>query len=195
MEYRLATTDDIENILELHFKYQVDSIKEEDKKDGFVTTAFTAQELHELITKEQGLFIALKEDEVLAYIMAASWEFWSRWPMFAHMIKDLHNLTYIGEILSIENSYQYGPVCIDKSVRGSGVLEEIFDFSREQMSKRYPILVTFVNKINPRSHEAHRRKLGLEVIQEFEFNNNHYYEMVYDTSKKINIIKEAEIDF
>ena len=80
---------------------------------------------------------------------------------------------------------KYGPICIDKSVRGSGVLEKIFDFSREHMSKKYPILVTFINKINPRSYEAHVRKLGLSVIQEFEFNNNSYYELVYDTSQKI----------
>ncbi|SFV57662.1 Acetyltransferase, GNAT family [hydrothermal vent metagenome] len=53
------------------------------------------------------------------------------------------------------------------------------------MSKRYPILVTFVNKINPRSYAAHTKKLGLTVIQEFEFNDNHYYELVYDTSKKV----------
>ena len=117
--------------------------------------------------------------------MSASWQFWSKWPMFAHMIKDLHNLSYLGQTITVENSYQYGPVCIDKSIRGSGVLEEIFDFAREEMSKRYPILLTFVNKINPRSFEAHKRKLGLEVIQEFEFNNNYYYEMVYDTSKKL----------
>ena len=83
-----------------------------------------------------------------------------------------------------ENSYQYGPVCIDKSVRGSGVLEALFDFAREKMSKRYPILVTFINKINQRSFNAHSR-LGLEVITEFSFNNNTYYELVYDTSKKL----------
>ena len=87
--------------------------------------------------------------------------------------------------MNVNNSYQYGPICIDKSVRGSGVLEKIFDFARGQMSKRYPILVTFINKINPRSFEAHVRKLGLEVIQEFDFNNNNYYELVYDTSKKV----------
>ena len=101
------------------------------------------------------------------------------------MVKGLPDLEYLGEKLSVDNSYQYGPVCIDKSVRGSGLLEEIFDFSREQMSKRFPILVTFINKINPRSYEAHVRKLGLEVIQEFEFNNNFYYELVYDTSKRV----------
>ena len=36
-----------------------------------------------------------------------------------------------------------------------------------------------------RSYEAHVRKLGLEVITEFEFNNNNYYELVYDTSVKL----------
>jgi len=186
MKYRLATLKDIDSVLELHFRYQVDSILEEDKKDGFVTTAFSVEELTDLINDESGLFIALKNETVVAYVMSASWQFWSKWPMFAHMIKDLHNLEYLGMKLSTENSYQYGPVCIDKSVRGSGVLESIFDFARESMSKRYPILVTFVNKINPRSFEAHKRKLSLEVIQEFEFNNNHYYEMIYDTSKPIN---------
>ncbi|QSZ41751.1 GNAT family acetyltransferase [Sulfurimonas aquatica] len=184
MTFKVAELSDIDKVLELHYKYQVDSIAEEDKKDGFVTTPFTKEQLTELITKEQGLFIALEGEKVLAYVMAASWRFWSIWPMFEHMIKDLKNLTYLNQTLNVENSYQYGPICIDKSVRGSGVLEKIFDFSRERMSKRFPILVTFVNKINPRSYEAHKRKLGLEVIQEFEYNNNHYYELVYDTSKR-----------
>ena len=186
MKYKIAQLSDIEKVLELHFRYQVDSINEEDKKDGFVTTPFTKEQLTELIEKEQGLFIALKDDEVVAYVMSASWQFWSRWPMFAFMIEHLGELEYLGQKLSVNNSYQYGPICIDKSVRGSGVLEKIFDFARAEMSKRYPILVTFVNKINPRSFQAHSRKLGLEVICEFEFNNNHYYEMVYDTAKVLN---------
>ena len=147
------------------------------------TFNFTKEQLEDLITKESGLFIAIKDEKVIAYVMAASWEFWSIWPMFTHMIKDLKNLEYLGQTLNIKNSYQYGPVCIDKSVRGSGVLEKIFDYSREHMSKKFPILVTFINKINPRSYEAHVRKLKLKVIQEFEFNNNNYWELVYDTSK------------
>ena len=185
MKYKIAELSDIPGVLELHYKYQVDSILEEDKEDGFVTTAFTKEQLTDLINEEKGLFIGTKDGQVVAYVMSASWQYWSIWPMFAHMINDLPNLKYLGRILSVDNSYQYGPVCIDKAVRGTGVLEEIFDFSREEMSKKYPILVTFVNKINPRSFHAHTRKLGLEVIQEFEFNNNHYDELVYDTSKKI----------
>jgi len=189
MKLKIAQLEDIEDVLKLHYKYQVDSIKEEDKKDGFVTTPFTKGQLTKLIQEEQGLFIALQGDEVVAYVMAASWQFWSAWPMFAHMIKDLPNLKYLGQTLSVDNSYQYGPICIDKSVRGTTALKEIFDFARVEMAKRYPILVTFINKINPRSYEAHTRKLGLEVIQEFTYNNNHYYELVYDTSKEVEEIR------
>lgn len=185
MKLKVADISDIESVLKLHYKYQIDSIKEEDKKDGFVTTPFTKEELKALIEQEQGLFIAIKDGEVVAYVMCASWQFWSTWAMFAFMIKDLPNLEYLGQKLSIDNSYQYGPICIDKSLRGSGVLEEIFDFARSHFAKRYPILVTFINKINTRSYTAHTEKLGLRVIKEFEYNNNEYYELVYDTSKSI----------
>ena len=178
--------EDIEKILELHFKYQIDSINEEDKKDGFITTAFTKEQIKELITLEQGIFVAIENEKVIAYVMSASWNFWSRWPMFAFMIEDLKNIEYKGKRLSVENSYQYGPVCVDKEYRGKGILEKLFEFARINMSKKYPILVTFINKINQRSYQAHTKKIGLEVIKEFSYNNNNYYELVYDTSKKLN---------
>jgi hypothetical protein len=181
MKLKIADVKDIDGVLELHYKYQIDSIKEEDKKDGFVTTPFTSQQLQELIEKEQGLFIALKEGKVIAYVMAASWQFWSAWPMFEYMIKGLEKLKYQGQFLSIKNSYQYGPVCVHKSMRGSGVLQQIFEFAREHMAKRYPILVTFINKNNPRSYAAHTKKLGLEVIAEFGYNGNQYYELAKNT--------------
>lgn len=183
MKLELAEISDIDDILLLHYKYQINSISEEDKKDGFVTTPFTKDEMTALIEQENGLFIARNDDAVVAYIMAASWQFWSSWPMFAYMVQGLPDLQYEGYQLSTENSYQYGPICLDKSVRGTGLLKEIFEFSLAEMSKRYPVLVTFVNKINGRSYEAHKRKLGLDVISEFSFNNNHYYEMACLTRK------------
>jgi hypothetical protein len=103
------------------------------------------------------------------------------------MASFLETLEYKGVKLTMQNSYQYGPICVSKDCRGTKVFENIFEFARENMNKKYPILVTFINKINQRSYEAHVRKLGLEVITEFEFNNNHFYELVYDTSKKVEI--------
>ena len=138
-----------------------------------------------MIQKENGLAIACDGDKIVAYAMAASWEYWSEWPLFQYMINDLPNVNYLGQVLSTKNSYQYGPICIDRDYRGTEVLLNLFEFSRIQMNKRYPILITFVNQINPRSYYAHTKKLGLEVIKTFEFNNNQYYELGYDTSKKI----------
>ena len=185
MKISVADCLDIDEVLELQKKYHIASIEEGDKQSGFVTTLFTKSQLASLVEDEGGLFIVRQGGVLVAYAMAASWSFWSQWPMFEHMLKELHKLEYLGWKLSPENSYQYGPVCVEKSVRGSGVLEKLFDFARAKMAERYPILVTFINKINSRSFAAHTRKLGLQVIQEFEFNGNHYYELVYDASKPL----------
>ena len=125
MEVTVADYSDIDDVLELQSKYHIASINEEDKASGFVTTAFTKPQLSSLIRDEGGLFIVRKDQVLVAYAMAASWSYWSQWPMFAHMIKGLHELEFLGQQLSTENSYQYGPVCVEKSVRGTGVLEKV----------------------------------------------------------------------
>lgn len=179
---KTASLDNVEEILTLHYKYQVDSISEEDKADGFITTAFTESHLTRLIEEEQGLFIAIVNNEIVAYAMAASWQFWSQWPMFQFMIQNLSDSRLDNQLINAENSYQYGPVCVDKSVRGSGVFEQVFEYALAQMHKRYPIMVTFINKINPRSLQAHTQKTSLEVINIFEFNNNNYYKLACNTA-------------
>lgn len=184
MEYRNATEKDIPAVSLLQKKYHISTISEEDKPDGFVTTLFSENQFKELIEKENGLAIACDSDKVVAYAMAASWQFWSTWPLFQKMINDLSDTKYLGKILSVDNSYQYGPVCIDKEYRGTEVLPNIFEFSRLQMKDRFPILITFINQINHRSYHAHAAKLGLQVIKPFDFNGNHYYELGYDTSTK-----------
>lgn len=184
MEYRNARKSDIPGVSQLQQKYHINTISEEDKADGFVTTLFSDELFEELIEQENGLAIACDGDRIVAYAMAASWQYWSRWPLFQKMIEDLPQTEYLGKMLTMENSYQYGPVCIDKEYRGTDVLPNIFEFSRIQMKERFPILITFINQINHRSFQAHTRKLGLEVIKTFDFNNNHYYELGYDTLNK-----------
>ena len=53
MELKIAALSDIEDVLALHYTYQVDSIAPEDKADGFVTTPFTAAQLSALIEQER----------------------------------------------------------------------------------------------------------------------------------------------
>lgn len=182
MHYRNAKLEDIPLVAALQEKYHVSTISDEDRPDGFVTTLFTDEQFARLIEEEDGLAIAADGERIVAYAMAASWQYWSQWPLFQYMIADLPNTVYLGQRLSTENSYQYGPICIHRDYRGTKVLPNLFEFSLRQMAPRYPILITFINRVNTRSYKAHK-KLGLEVIKTFEFNNNQYYELGCDTSR------------
>lgn len=185
MIYRNATVADIPQIEELQKRYHISFISEDEKKNGFVTTLFTTEQMQELIETENGISLACDGENVIAYAMAGSWKFWSKWPLFQYMIADLPNTKYLGQTLSTENSYQYGPVCIDTAYRGQGVLQELFTYSARQMNARYRLLITFINHVNGRSFKAHTQKVGMDVIKSFTFNSNNYYELGYDTDRAI----------
>lgn len=185
MIYRTTTQDDIPGITALQKLYHVSTVSEADKPDGFVTTLFTQEQFASIIRQENGIALALDGERVIGYAMAASWHYWSAWPFFQNMIADLPNITYLGTTPDLENSYQYGPICIHRDYRGTTVLPNLFELSRQTMEKRFPILLTFINHINPRSYKAHVDKLGLDVIKNFEYNNNQYYYLGYDTSKPV----------
>ena len=175
-----ANLEDIPGVLALLSANHVNNV--ENKADGFVTTNMTTEQLAALITKENGVTIAKEDGKILAFAMAGSWEFWSEWPFFAYMIEQLPNFSFEGQTLTTQNSYQYGPVCIDKSVRGTGLFEKVFYASLASMKDRYPIMATFINQINHRSHAAHTRKVPMTNTGAFQFNQNDYYLMACSTA-------------
>lgn len=189
MNYRSAELKDIPGIILLEKKYHKDSISEEDKPGGFIGTFFSENKLKRLIEEEKSLAVSCDGDRVVGFAGAASWQFWKTWPVFHPMIDDLHNIKYKDTVLSVYNCYQYGPVCIDKDYRGTEVLPNLFECSRLLMKDRYSILVTYVSQDNQRSFQAHSRKLGLDVVKEFEFHGNKLFVLCYDTSMKINVPK------
>lgn len=184
MNYRIAELNDIPGILLLEKKYHKNSISEEDKSGGFIGTFFSESKLQGLIQEEKGLAVACDKDRIVGFANAASWQFWNTWPVFHPMINDLSNINYKGTVLSVNNSYQYGPACIDKDYRGTEVLHNLFECSRLLMKDRYHILVTYVDQTNQRSFQAHSRKLGLDIVKEFEFHGNKLFVLCYDTSMK-----------
>jgi hypothetical protein len=177
-----ASIADIGGIVSLLKANHINYISEGNKLDGFVTTNFTDSQLKALIVQERGVTIAKENDKVLAFSMAASWEFWLGWPFFAYMIEKLPGFTFEDKTLTTQNSYQYGPICIDKSVRGTGVFEQVFYASLTSMRERYPVMVTFINQINHRSYAAHTKKVPMTKAGTFQFNQNDYYLMACSTT-------------
>lgn len=184
MEIRLATMEDFDGILALLKANHVSNLTEEEQKEGFVTTNFTREQMETLILQEKGVIIAVDEGKVVAFATAAPWAFWAQWPLFTYMIEHLGEYSFGGVTLTEENSYQYGPVCVDKAYRGTGLFAEVFYASLASMEARFPIMATFINQVNPRSYAAHTRKVSMDTSGTFPFNGNNYYFMACSTGRK-----------
>ena len=187
---RQAKVSDIEGIKALLRKYHRDTISEEDRPNGFVTTAISDEKLEKLITEEDGVTIIADGDAVLGFCFAAPWEFWEEWPLFRHMMDIIPNYSFEGKPLVLEETYQYGPMCIDASIRGTGAFEELFFASLSMFKDRFPIMLTFVNQINGRSERAHTQKAHMKTIAKFDFGDNHYYLMGIKTEDVVISVEE-----
>ena len=97
------------------------------------------------------------------------------------MIDRLPTLRFQGRVTTVNNSFQYGPICVDRSSRGSEILPQMFDLMRSSFAPKFPMGVTFINKLNQRSFVAHTRKLDFTIIDEFEFNGNSFYTLAFLT--------------
>lgn len=181
MEIRYATPSDLDSLLDLLKANHASNVPEEEKKNGFVTTNINKEQLCDLIEKENGVTVAVDGGRVVSFALAGGWDFWKPWPLFAYMIEILESYELDGQTMTTENSYQYGPICIDKDYRGTGVFEKVFEFSLKSMADRYPYMVTFINQINPRSYAAHTRKGGMTESGKFDWNGNHYWMMAIRT--------------
>ena len=182
---RIGNKSDINGVLSLQEKYLFRNLSEIERESGFVTTPFTVPQLEEII-KQNGIFVAENEKhEIVAYAFAGSWKYFEQWEIFNYMVSRFPQLSFNGNEITTQNSFQYGPVCIEKDYRGQGVLNLIFEEMRIEFLKKYPLSITFINKVNAISTRAHTKKLGWEIIDEFQFNNNTYLGLAFDMSNSV----------
>jgi hypothetical protein len=178
---RIANESDIEGILALQSQNLLANLSDAELANGFVTTPFTPDLLRHLLDRS-GIFVLENEGKIGGYLLASDWEFFSQWEIFRVMVARLPELRFQGREITVDKSFQYGPICIDRSLRGSDIFPQLFDLMRSSFAPRFPIGVTFINKLNQRSFAAHTRKLDLEIIDEFEFNGNSFYTLAFSTA-------------
>jgi hypothetical protein len=182
---RIGNKSDIDGILSLQTKNLYSNLTKKEQESGFVTTPFTAKQI-EAIIKQNGIFIAENENNnIIAYAFAGTWEYFKQWEIFNFMIARFPKLTFKNQLITVKNSFQYGPVCIEKTYRGKGLLNLIFEEMRLEFIKKFPISITFKNRVNVISEKAHINKLGWEIIDEFEFNNNNYIGLAFDMKNSV----------
>jgi hypothetical protein len=173
---------DINGILALQSQNIYANLSPTELDGGFVTTPFTPDLLRQLIV-QTGVFIAEDDGKIVGYLLAGDWNFFSQWEIFRVMISHLPKLNFQGQEITIDNSFQYGPVCIDRTLRGGEILPHLFAKMSMSFAPKFPIGITFINKLNQRSFAAHTRKLNLEIVDEFELNGNSFYTLAFFTNQ------------
>lgn len=181
---RKGTQADIPGILALQDQNLYGKMTEAERANGFVTTPFVPKQI-EAIIEQNGLFVAEDKGIIISYVFAGTWAYFQQWEIFKLMVSRFPILQFNGQKITVENSFQYGPVCIAKAYRGQGVLQMIFEEMRQSMVQKFPISITFINKVNAISTIAHTKKLGWVIIDEFQFNNNTYIGLAFDMGKRI----------
>lgn len=184
IETRIGRVSDITEVLKLQGKYLFRNMTHRERRNGFVTTPFTPTQIEEIIT-QNGLFIAENNrKEVISYAFAADWEYFKQWEIFNFMVSRFPLISFRGSEITTQNTFQYGPICIDMDYRGKGVMNLIIEEMRVEFLKRFPISVTFINSMNEISAHAHK-KIGWEIIDTFEFNENKYLGLALDMNKSV----------
>ncbi|MEO9966841.1 MAG: GNAT family acetyltransferase [Reichenbachiella sp.] len=176
---RKATIPDIPGILNLQSQNLISELTEEQKDtNGFVTTPFTPELLEEIINLGWA-FVTEIDGQIVAYLFGGSWSYYEQWPIFPYMTARFPQWNLAGPQITTENSFQYGPVCIDANHRGKKIINALFEAMRLDFKKTYPLAGTFINQANQISTKAHL-KIGWTIVDEFDYDDNLYYGLAYD---------------
>ena len=174
---------DFHEILALQNQNHLSNVPENELASGFVTTQLTLESL-EKMRENGGVWIARANNEngdLAAYACANDWPFYGDGE-FQKLVRKLFPLTFDGRVVSFENSFQYGPVCVATDFRGRGLLPRIVGAIKTYYAPRFGFGITFIDARNVRSLAAHERKLGFREIALLPFDIVTYHMFAFYTA-------------
>ncbi|MFQ5681995.1 MAG: GNAT family N-acetyltransferase [Candidatus Binatia bacterium] len=173
MDFRRALPEDLTGILRLQSANLRGSLNLKDQQEGFLSAEFTRRHLVE-IASEIALLVASDKGQVLGYLCSYSCVYSKQFPILATMMRSFDHILYRAKPLSFYKAFVYGPVCIDKTHRGRGLLRGLYATLLKEVGGRYEVGVAFVSKDNPHSLTVHVNGLGMAIAGEFEFRRRNY---------------------
>lgn len=147
-EVRAADAGDVADITRLLRENSPD-------QGGTLTGSFPADRVRSWIEGETPVLVACKAGRLIGVLATSAREQSSPGPYVASML-----VAYSAQ----SGSYVYGPVCVDGSERGRGVLGQLYAELRRRMPDREAIL--FIREDNATSLKAHAR-LGMHRVGSF----------------------------
>ena len=154
------------------------NLSESEREDGFLSVDLAADQVIRF-NESIPIIVGELEKSLVGFLMGSTLSESPQIPILARMFDCYNSVRFDGRFLSDYRSYVYGPVCVDRAYRGQGVLEKLFSECRTQLADRFEVGVLFISAENQRSIAAHRRKLGMELVGAFEFNQQTFHVLAF----------------
>ena len=158
-----ANEKDLQGILDLQRRNLRKNISpDEATSQGFLIAEFSPaylQQLHEIHPP----VIARQDDTVVGYAIIATAENRKGNPLVEDLFNQIDELSFDGIALKNVPYAVVGQLCVDKSVRGQGLVQKLYGRFRELLENNYQFGITDVACANTRSLKAHLNT-GFQVI-------------------------------
>jgi hypothetical protein len=150
-----------------------DNLAPELRAHGFLSARFTRDQFAAM-NGDAVVAVAQVGDAILGYLCGSSVQFNRQFPLLAAMIECYPTLRWGERSIDQYASFVYGPVCVDRSARGAGLLRGMYRTLLAALAGRFELGVGFVARDNPHSLAAHVRGLGMRELGDFEFKQRRY---------------------
>ena len=175
---REATVADAPALAELANQYTYQNLDEEARKGGFLTGSFAAPALGAMLASVPGQ-VAYYQEELAGFVINSKLPA-ERYPPFIQAINELlPSLLYQQRPVTDYQWFYYGPVLVRQEYRGKGLLQQLFEATKQKLAGRFDLGVAFIAVENAASRGVHTQKLGLEPVGEINFQGQAYDILVF----------------
>ena len=182
VEYRLAQDRDFTAIVRLNEANFVKNLNESEREDGFLSAIFSLEQIVAMAS-DLGITIANVDGVLAGFLCAFRNDFDHGSPVVAKMIEAYPHMLFESRPLSEWRTYVYGPVCIDRRFRRSGLLRGLYTSQLRSLAGQFEVGVALISRNNPHSMAAHLAGLGMIETGDFAISGNVFATVAFRVPK------------
>jgi hypothetical protein len=180
MQFRRVSEADYVGMLALQEANLFENVAPAARPQGFLSARFSREHFARM-DADVGVMVAVDAGRVAGYACASGIELNREFPLLAAMLGHYALVSFRGRTLADQNSFVYGPVCVDSAYRGRVVVRGLYQSVRAMAADRFEVGVGFVAEDNPHSLAAHVTGLGMHDVGGFEFKSRRYRVVAFTT--------------
>lgn len=154
---------------------------EEAQSQGFLIAEFSMDYLKKMNDAHPSV-IAKMDDQVVGYALIATQAARIGHPLTEDLFNQIDSLSFDGIPLHQSKYAVIGQLCVDKSVRGLGLVQQLYGRFKQELEAEYDFGITDVARANSRSLKAHI-KTGFQVIHSIGYGGIEWDVVLWDWRK------------